>query len=51
MPSRAHGECSVRDRHKERSVILSVMPADGMHSALPFASNGDVGTSCLEKQL
>ena len=48
---RAHGECSVRDRHKRTvGFIESAMPADGI-SRCPFASNGDIGTSRLEWQL
>jgi hypothetical protein len=46
-----HGECSVRDRHKRTvGFIESAMPADGIPRC-PFASNGDVGTPHLEKQL
>jgi len=48
---RAHGECSVRDRHKRTvGFIESAMPADGIPRCLSI-SNGDVGTSRLEKQL
>jgi hypothetical protein len=44
----AHGEGSVRDRHKRIvGFIESAMPADGIPGC-PFASNGDVGTSRLE---
>jgi hypothetical protein len=49
--ARAHGECSVRGRHKRTvGFIESAMPADGIPRC-PFASNGDVGTSRLEEQL
>ena len=42
---RAHGECSVRDRHKRTvGFIESAMPTDGI-SRCPFASNGDIGMS------
>jgi hypothetical protein len=41
----------MRDRHKKTvGFIESAMPADGI-PRLPFASNGDVGTSRLERQL
>jgi hypothetical protein len=49
--ARAHGECSVRDRHKRTvGFIESAMPADGIPRCLS-TSNGDLGTSRLEKQL
>src|SRR6266404_7188058 len=48
--ARAHGECSVRDRHKRTvGFIESAMPADGIPRC-PFTSHGDVGTSRLEEQ-
>jgi hypothetical protein len=48
--ARAHGKCSVGDRH-ERAVgfIGSSMPADGIPRC-PSAWNGDIGTSRLEEQ-